>query len=42
MRLCLLQNYFVILHNIIIGYNKYNYEEKNIDFSCNIKYGIGQ
>lgn len=23
------------------GYNKYNYEEKNIDFSSNIKYGNG-
>ncbi len=42
MRLCLLQNYFVILRNIIIGYNKYNYEEKNIDFSSNIKYRNGQ
>lgn len=36
MRLCQLQNYFVILRNIIIGYNKYNYEEKNIDFSLSL------
>ena len=41
MRLCLLQNYFVILRNIIIRYNKYNYEEKNIDFSSHAKHGNG-
>ncbi len=39
MPLCLLQNNFVILCHIIIGYNKYNYEEKNIDFSCHTKSG---
>ncbi len=39
MPLCLLQNNFVILCHIIIGYNKYNYEEKNIDFSCLAKSG---
>lgn len=41
MPLCLLQNKFVILRHIIIGYNKYNYEEKNIVFSCHAKYGNG-
>lgn len=40
MPLCLLQNNFVILRHIIIGY-KYNYEEKNIVFSCHAKYGNG-
>ena len=39
MPLCLLQNNCVILCHIIIGYNKYNYEEKNIDFSCHAKSG---
>ena len=39
MPLCLLQNNFVILCHIIIGYNKYNYEEKNFDFSCLAKSG---
>ena len=39
MPLCLLQNKFVILRHNIIGYNKYNYEEKNIDFSCHAKSG---
>ena len=39
MPLCLLQNNFVILCHIIIGYNKYNYEEKNVDISCHAKYG---
>ena len=36
MPLCLLQNNFVILRHIIIGYN---YEEKNIVFSGNTKSG---
>lgn len=38
---CRFAYYRIILRHIIIGYNKYNYEEKNFVFSGNAKYGNG-